>query len=50
MADQMMAADKSRLKGPRLKDPQLKDQSGALSKADLAMVEDAVALHLGMKR
>lgn len=50
MTDQMMAADKSRLKGPRLKDPRLKDHFGALSKADLAMVEDAIALHPGMKR
>lgn len=40
MADQLMAADKSRLKG----------KLGALSKAHLALVEDAIALHLGMKR
>ena len=40
MADQLMAADKSRLKG----------KLAALSKADLALVEDAIALHLGMKR
>ena len=40
MADQLMAADKSRLKS----------RVGAISKADLAAVEDAIALHLGMKR
>lgn len=40
MADQLMAADKSRLKS----------RLGAISKAELAEVEDAVAMHLGMKR
>jgi len=40
MADQLMAADKSRLKS----------RLGAISKAELAAVEDAIALHLGMKR
>ena len=40
MADQLMAADKSRLKS----------RVGAVSKADLAAVEDAIALHPGMKR
>ena len=40
MADQLMAADKTRLKS----------RLGAISKAELAAVEDAVALHLGMKR
>ncbi len=40
MADQLMAADKSRLKS----------KWGAVSKAELALVEDAVALHLSMKR
>ena len=38
MADQIMAADKSRLK----------NQIGALSKADLALVEHAVRVHLGL--
>ena len=40
MADQLMAADKL----------QLKSRLGAISKAELAEVEDAVAMHLGMKR
>ena len=40
MADQLMAADKL----------QLKSRLGALSKAEMAEVEDAVAMHLGMKR
>ena len=40
MADQIMAADKSRLK----------QRLGAISKTELALIEDAVALHLGMKR
>ena len=40
MADQLMAADKTRLKS----------RLGAISKAEMAAVEDAVALHLGMKR
>jgi len=34
MADQLMAADKARL--------------GCLSKADMAAVEDAIRLHLGL--
>ena len=38
MADQIMAADKSRLK----------NQIGALSKADLALVEHAIRVHLGL--
>ena len=40
MADQIMAADKSRLKS----------RLSQLSKVELAAIEDAVALHLGMKR
>lgn len=40
MADQIMAADKARLK----------NQIGALSSADMNAVEDAVLLHLGMRR
>lgn len=40
MADQLMAADKSRLKS----------SLGVLSKLEIQAVEDAVALHLGMKR
>ena len=40
MADQLMAADKSRLKS----------RLCTISKAELAEVEDAVAVHLGMKR
>lgn len=40
MADQIMAADKARLK----------NQLGVLSKADLREVEDAVKTHLGMAR
>ena len=40
MADQLMAADKSRLKS----------SLGVLSKLEIGAVEDAVALHLGMKR
>ncbi|MDR3488039.1 MAG: type II toxin-antitoxin system PemK/MazF family toxin [Bradyrhizobium sp.] len=39
MADQIMAADKSRLK----------DQLGALSKSDLAAVEDAIKVQLGLR-
>ena len=38
MADQIMAADKSRLK----------DRLGEISKADLELVEDAIRLHLGL--
>jgi mRNA interferase MazF len=38
MADQMMAADKARLKS----------RLGCLSKADMAAVEDAIRLHLGL--
>ena len=38
MADQIMAADKSRLKS----------QLGALSKSDLELVEDAIRMHLGL--
>ena len=38
MADQIMAVDKSRLK----------KQIGTLTKADLALVEDAVRVHLGL--
>ena len=40
MSDQIMAADKARLK----------NQIGALSPADMNAVEDAVLLHLGMRR
>lgn len=40
MADQIMAADKARLKGAL----------GSLSAEDLAMVEEAIRLHLGMRR
>ena len=38
MADQLMAADKARLKS----------RLGCLSKADMAAVEDAIRLHLGL--
>jgi mRNA interferase MazF len=38
MADQIMAADKARLKGPL----------AALSKSDLAEVETAIKIHLGL--
>lgn len=38
MADQIMAADKSRLKG----------KLGTLSKADLLAVEDAIKVHLAL--
>jgi mRNA interferase MazF len=38
MADQIMAADKTRLKG----------QIGVISKADMIAVEKAILLHLGM--
>ena len=40
MADQIMAADKARLK----------DVLGRLSKADMLAVEDAICVHLGMPR
>jgi mRNA interferase MazF len=40
MCDQIMAADKARLK----------TQLGALSKPDLLAVEDAILVHLGMPR
>ena len=40
LADQIMAADKGRLKS----------QLGALSKADMLAVEDAIRVHLGMPR
>jgi mRNA interferase MazF len=40
MADQIMAADKARLKS----------QLGELSKADMRRVEDAILVHLGMPR
>jgi mRNA interferase MazF len=40
MADQIMAADKSRLKG----------QLGVLSKPDMAAVENAILVHLGMPK
>ena len=40
MADQIMAADKQRLKGPL----------GTLSKADMLSVEDAIKVHLGLPR
>ena len=38
MADQIMAADKSRLKS----------QLGSVSKADMQAVEDAIRVHLGL--
>jgi len=40
MADQIMAADKARLKS----------QLGELSKADMRRLEDAILIHLGMPR
>ena len=40
MADQIMAADKARLKG----------QFGSVSKADMRGIEDAIRVHLGMPR
>lgn len=40
MADQIMAADKSRLKS----------RLGALSKADMLAVEDAIKVHLALPR
>jgi mRNA interferase MazF len=39
MADQIMVADKSRLKS----------QLGILSKADMLLVEDAIRVHLGLR-
>ena len=40
MADQIMAADKARLKS----------QLGSLDKADVLAVEDAIKVHLGLPR
>ncbi len=40
MTDQIMAADKSRLK----------NQLGTLSKADIQAVDDAIRVHLGMSK
>ena len=40
IADQIMAADKARLK----------DLLGSLTKADMLAVEDAIKVHLGMRR
>lgn len=40
MADQIMAADKARLK----------TRLGVLSKTDLVLVEDAIKVHLGLPR
>ena len=40
MTDQIMAADKARLKS----------QLGALSKADMRAVEDAIRVHLGLPK
>lgn len=40
MADQIMAADKARLKSPL----------GSLSKADMLSVEDAIKVHLALPR
>lgn len=40
MADQIMAADKTRLKS----------QLGSLAKADMLAVEDAIKVHLGLPR
>jgi mRNA interferase MazF len=40
MADQIMAADKSRLKS----------QLGVLSKVDMRLVEDAIRIHLGLRQ
>ena len=40
MADQIMAADKARLKS----------RTGTLSRADMRAVEDAILVHLGMPR
>ena len=40
MADQIMAADKKRLKS----------KLGALSRADMVAVEDAISLHFGLRR
>ena len=40
MADQIMAADKTRLKS----------QMAVLAKADMLAVEDAILVHLGMRK
>lgn len=40
MADQIMAADKIRLKS----------QLGVVSKADMRLVEDAIRVHLGLRK
>ena len=40
MADQIMAAEKTRLKS----------QMGALTKTDMLAVEDAISVHLGMPK
>ena len=40
MADQIMAADKTRLKS----------RLGAISRADMVAVEDAISLHFGLRR
>ena len=40
MADQIMAADKARLKS----------RQGGLSKPDMRALEDAILIHLGMPR
>jgi len=40
MADQIMAADKARLKS----------QLGTVSKADMQVVEDAIRVHLGLAK
>ena len=40
MADQIMAADKARLKSPL----------GQLNKADMQAVEDAIRVHLGLAK
>jgi mRNA interferase MazF len=40
MADQIMAADKARLKS----------QLGTVSKADMQAVEDAIRVHLGLAK
>lgn len=40
MADQIMAADKARLKG----------QLGTVNKADMQAVEDAIRVHLGLAK
>lgn len=40
MSDQIMAADKARLK----------TQLGALTKTDMSAIEDAILVHLGMRK